>query len=112
MTYSYIPKIVAESAVEDQMIAAMRTVIDPEIPVNIYDLGLVYEAVVDDNSVATIVMTLTAPSCPVAGQLVEGVQKAVNDVPGIDAVVVRLVFDPPWDSSRLSEEACLELGLL
>ncbi|RAI01173.1 FeS assembly SUF system protein [Acuticoccus sediminis] len=112
MTYGYVPKISAPSAVEDQMVAALRTVVDPEIPVNIYDLGLIYEATVDENAVATIAMTLTAPSCPVAGQLVEWVQKAVNDVPGIDATVVRLVFDPPWDSSRMSEEACLELGLI
>ncbi|MBD8893312.1 iron-sulfur cluster assembly protein [Roseibium litorale] len=96
----------------EDIIAALRTVLDPEIPVNIYDLGLIYSVTVNDLNIAEIEMTLTAPGCPVAGEIVGWVQKAVNDVSGIDAVVVRLVFDPPWDQSKMTEEAKLELGFM
>ncbi|WP_454631791.1 DUF59 domain-containing protein [Bradyrhizobium cenepequi] len=94
------------------IIAALRTVHDPEIPVNIYDLGLIYRVETKHGGLVEIDMTLTAPGCPVAGEMLNWVQKAVSDVDGIDRVDVRLVFDPPWDSSRMSDDVKLELGLL
>jgi FeS assembly SUF system protein len=94
------------------IIAALRTVQDPEIPVNIYDLGLIYRIETGHGGLAKIDMTLTAPGCPVAGEILNWVQKAVGDIDGIDKVDVRLVFDPPWDSSRMSDDVKLELGLL
>ena len=95
----------------DNVIAALRTVLDPEIPVNIYDLGLIYRVDLKDQF-AEIDMTLTAPGCPVAGEILGWVEKAVGGVDGINRVKVNLVFDPPWDRSRMSEEVQLELGLL
>jgi FeS assembly SUF system protein len=94
------------------IIAALRTVHDPEIPVNIYDLGLIYRIEPKAAGLVEIDMTLTAPGCPVAGEMVSWVQKAVDDVDGVTKADVRLVFDPPWDKSRMSEEVRLELGLL
>ncbi|WP_137043005.1 iron-sulfur cluster assembly protein [Pseudolabrys sp. FHR47] len=95
----------------DNVIAALRTVLDPEIPVNIYDLGLIYKIELKDQFVE-IDMTLTAPGCPVAGEILGWVEKAVGGVNGVGGVKVNLVFDPPWDRSRMSEEVQLELGLL
>lgn len=95
----------------DNVIAALRTVLDPEIPVNIYDLGLIYRVDLKDQF-AEIDMTLTAPGCPVAGEILSWVEKAVGGVNGVNGVKVNLVFDPPWDRSRMSEEVQLELGLL
>jgi FeS assembly SUF system protein len=94
------------------IIAALRTVHDPEIPVNIYDLGLIYRIEAKHDGRAEIDMTLTAPGCPVAGEMLNWVQIAVSKVEGIATVDVRLVFDPPWDSSRMSDDVKLELGLL
>jgi len=94
------------------IIAALRTVHDPEIPVNIYDLGLIYRIEPKAAGLVEIDMTLTAPGCPVAGEMVSWVEKAVGDVDGVTKADVRLVFDPPWDRSRMSEEVQLELGLL
>lgn len=94
------------------IIAALRTVFDPEIPVNVYDLGLIYRIEPGDHGVVEIDMTLTAPGCPVAGEMLSMVQKAVNAVEGVGGVEVRLVFDPPWDKSRMSEDVQLELGLI
>ena len=94
------------------IIAALRTVHDPEIPVNIYDLGLIYRIEPKAAGMVEIDMTLTAPGCPVAGEMVSWVQKAIGDVDGVATADVRLVFDPPWDKSRMSEEVQLELGLL
>jgi len=94
------------------IVAALRTVHDPEIPVNVYDLGLIYRIAPKDAGLVEIDMTLTAPGCPVAGEMLAWVEKAVIDVDGIDKVAVRLVFDPPWDSSRMSDDVKLELGLL
>jgi FeS assembly SUF system protein len=96
----------------DSVVAALRTVQDPEIPVNIYDLGLIYRIDVRDRGFVEIDMTLTAPGCPVADGIVSWVRKAVVDVEGVSDVTVNLVFDPPWDQSKMSEEAQLELGLL
>jgi FeS assembly SUF system protein len=94
------------------IIAALRTVHDPEIPVNIYDLGLIYRIDPKDDGLVEIDMTLTAPGCPVAGELLNWVEKAVLEVTGVDTVKVQLVFDPPWDTSRMTDDVKLELGLL
>ncbi len=100
------------AALTDTIIAALRTVHDPEIPVNIYDLGLIYRIEPKSQGFVEIDMTLTAPGCPVAGEILSWVEKAVIDVEGIDSVKVNLVFDPPWDKSRMSEDVQLELGLI
>ncbi len=84
---------------------------DPEIPVNIYDLGLIYELSVDEGHNVYIKMTLTAPNCPMADYVVDQVREAVDDVPGVVSARIDLVFDPVWDKSRMSEEALVELGL-
>src|SRR5690606_12194609 len=90
----------------------LRTVYDPEIPVNIMDLGLVYELKVSDDGKVKIVMTLTAPGCPVAGDIVAEVQQKAEAVEGVTDVYVHLTFDPPWNREMMSEEAKLELGFL
>ncbi len=96
----------------DRIIAALRTVLDPEIPVNIYDLGLIYRIEPKQRGLVEIDMTLTAPGCPVAGEILKWVETAVSGVEGVDTVNVSLVFDPPWDKSRMSEDVQLELGLI
>lgn len=105
-----------QSSADDRLIAdiiaALRTVHDPEIPVNIYDLGLIYRIEPKAAGLVEIDMTLTAPGCPVAGEMLNWVQKAVIDVKGVVKVDVRLTFDPPWDNSRMSDDVKLELGLL
>lgn len=93
----------------DLIINNLREVYDPEIPVNIYDLGLVYNVDVEE-STANILMTLTAPGCPVIDVLIDDVTQAARSVEGIENVNVELTFDPPWDKSMMSEEARLELG--
>lgn len=96
---------------EGKVIEAIRQVYDPEIPVNLYDLGLIYEiAVADDNSVK-VKMTLTAPACPVAGSLPGEVERRIENVPEVKSADVELVWDPPWTRDRMSEAAQLELGL-
>lgn len=97
---------------EGKIVEALKTVYDPEIPVNIYDLGLIYEIDTNDQKEVNIEMTLTAPNCPVVDMLLMDVEDAVKGVEGVEKVKVNLVFDPPWDKSMLSEEARLELGLL
>ncbi len=100
-------------AMTNVVIAALRTVHDPEIPVNIYDLGLIYRIDWHNPSSVEIDMTLTAPGCPVAGQMLTWVEEAIrSNVTHIEEVKVNLVFDPPWDRDRMSEEVQLELGLL
>jgi FeS assembly SUF system protein len=94
----------------DQIIEGLRDVYDPEIPVNIYDLGLVYNVDIDETNKASIIMTLTSPGCPVADMLVEDVRQAALAVENVLEVEVELTFDPPWDKSMMSEEARLELG--
>lgn len=96
---------------ERDIIMALRQVYDPEIPVNVYDLGLIYEVKVDDDHNVSIQMTLTAPNCPMADYVVEQVRAAVADVPGVVSVKVDLVWEPVWDKSRMTEEALVELGL-
>ncbi len=96
-------------AKEEEIVKMLKLVFDPEIPVNIYDLGLIYSVDVKDN-VAEIEMTLTAPACPAADFIMADVEEKVKEVDGIEMVVVNLVFDPPWDKDMMSEEAKLELG--
>jgi FeS assembly SUF system protein len=96
---------------KDQVIAALRTVYDPEMPVNIYELGLIYDLNVDGEGQAAVRMTLTAPNCPVAGTLPGEVERAVRSVPGVTEVKLELTFDPPWSKERMSEAAKLALGL-
>jgi FeS assembly SUF system protein len=98
------------SDLEARVMKALRSVFDPEIPVNIYDLGLIYSATADDAGVVSIRMTLTAPSCPVAGILPGQVEAKVREVPGVTDVKLELVWDPPWDRSMMSDAAKLELG--
>lgn len=98
-------------SLERDIIIALRQVYDPEIPVNVYDLGLIYELKVDGEHNVYVQMTLTAPNCPMADYVVEQVKNAVEDVPGVMSVKVDLVFEPVWDKSRMSEEALVELGM-
>jgi FeS assembly SUF system protein len=96
---------------QDQIVAAMKKVYDPEMPVNIYELGLIYGLDVDDAGNAAVRMTLTAPNCPVAGILPGQVEAAVRAVPGVASVKLELTFDPPWSKDRMSEAAKLALGI-
>lgn len=97
--------------ITDQLIEKLKTVYDPEIPVDIYELGLIYKVDVSDDKDVAIDMTLTAPGCPVAGDMPGWVEQAVMEIPGIRSVKVELVFDPPWDPSRMSDEAKLQLNM-
>jgi FeS assembly SUF system protein len=96
---------------KDRVVAALKTVYDPEMPVNIYELGLIYGLDVDAEGHVQVRMTLTAPNCPVAGTLPGDVERAVKSVPGVASVKLELVFDPPWSKERMSEAARLALGL-
>jgi FeS assembly SUF system protein len=101
-----------QKAIEEKVIAAIQTVYDPEIPVNIYDLGLIYDIAVDDASGKVHVkMTLTAPGCPVAGSLPLEVERRIETIEEVPSAVVELVWDPPWSREMMSEAAQLELGL-
>jgi FeS assembly SUF system protein len=104
--------VASGDALRESVIAAIRTVHDPEIPLNIYDLGLVYDVDVVDARNVHVRMTLTAPGCPVAGSLVQEVQDRVSQVPGVRHAKTELVWDPPWSRERMSFEARLELGLI
>lgn len=95
-----------------RVLEALKTVRDPEIPVNLVDLGLIYELIVNKDGIVYVEMTLTAPSCPVAGELPGQVREAVAAVEGVNDARVKLVWEPPWDKDRMSEAAMLELGLL
>lgn len=99
-------------ALRELIIAALRAVYDPEIPVNIYDLGLIYRIGISARGEVAIDMTLTAPACPVAGMMPVMVQEAVERVEGVGSVSVELVWDPPWSPEHMTEEARLQLGLL
>jgi FeS assembly SUF system protein len=98
--------------IETRISGVLKTIYDPEIPVNIFDLGLIYEISVDDDHVAHISMTLTAPNCPMAEELLEEVKYKVGGTKGVKDCELKLTFNPPWDKSMLSEEAKLELGFL
>ena len=93
----------------DDIVAALKTVYDPEIPADIYELGLIYRVEIANDRMVTIDMTLTAPGCPVAGEMPGWVENAVSLVPGVGNVAVNMVFDPPWDPSRMSDEARVAL---
>ena len=98
--------------IEGKIVEALKTVYDPEIPVNVYDLGLIYEIDYTDQKEAKIEMTLTAPNCPMVDILMMDVEKAVNALEEVETTTINLVFEPQWDKSMLTEEAKLELGLL
>lgn len=100
-----------KTAIEEKIVDVLKTVYDPEIPVNIYDLGLVYKIDVKDDATVDIDMTFTAPTCPAADFILEDVRQKVDALDGVKAATVNLVFEPAWDQSMLSEEAKLELGL-
>ncbi|MEX2597260.1 MAG: SUF system Fe-S cluster assembly protein [Salibacteraceae bacterium] len=97
---------------EESVIQAMKTVYDPEIPVDIYELGLIYEIKIDEQFNAVIVMTLTSPSCPVAESLPAEVEEKVAGVEGISSAKIDLTWEPPWDKDMMSEEALVELGMI
>lgn len=97
---------------EEQVLKMLKTVFDPEIPVNIYDLGLIYKIDIQDDGICNIDMTLTAPSCPAADFLVEDIEQKVKSVEGITKVNVNIVFEPAWTKDMMSEEAKLELGFM
>ncbi|MBC7172265.1 MAG: DUF59 domain-containing protein, partial [Polyangiaceae bacterium] len=100
------------AALEVDVVAMIKTIFDPEIPVNIYELGLIYGVEIDPSGAVEVKMTLTAPACPVAGALVTEVAEKVGRVPGVAKAHVTLVWDPPWSPALMSDEAKLELGLL
>jgi len=102
----------SKQILEEKVISALKRVYDPEIPVNIYDLGLIYELKIDDDYNIYIKMTLTTPNCPIAEEMPGMVYNEVRGVEGVKEVKVDLVFEPPWDKDMLSEAALLELGLL
>ena len=106
------PAIISGDTLEERVISAIRSVFDPEIPVNVYDLGLIYAIDLNEPGRVLIDMTLTAPACPVAGILPVRVEAAVSRLEEVDTVSVNLVWDPPWNQERMSDEARLELGLL
>jgi FeS assembly SUF system protein len=95
----------------DAIIAALKTVYDPEIPADIYELGLIYNVDIDESRFVNVEMTLTAPACPVAGEMPTWVENAVGAVPGVAGAKVNMVFDPPWDQSRMSDEARVALDM-
>ena len=97
---------------EKKILEALKTVYDPEIPVNVYDLGLIYEIDIDDYDNVDITMTLTAPNCPMADSIMRDVKEKVSEIEEINKVTVNLTFDPPWDKTMMSEQAKLELGFL
>ncbi len=99
-------------AIEGDIVKVLKNIFDPEIPVNIYDLGLIYEVDVDDDRKVKVTMTLTAPNCPMADELLEEVNNKVGKVEGVTDTTINLTFDPPWDKDRMSEEAMLTLGFL
>ena len=103
---------VDKAGLEERVVEVLKTIEDPEIPVNIYDLGLIYGVEVDESAKVEIRMTLTAPACPVAGALVREVATKTGDVEGISRSHVELTWEPPWSQERMSDEALLELGLL
>ena len=107
-----LPELPADTPLDERVKVALRTIFDPELPVNIYDLGLIYKIAVGPEADVAIDMTLTSPACPVAGSLVGEVQRKVASLPQVKSAKVELVWDPPWDKSRMSEEVALELGLM
>ncbi len=109
VTGSTIPADELERLARD-IVAALKTIYDPEIPADIYELGLIYKVDIDDNHNVIVDMTLTAPGCPVAGEMPIWVENAVASVPGVSGASARMVFDPPWTPDRMSEEAKVAIG--
>jgi len=102
----------AQHALETHIVQILRSIYDPEIPINIYDLGLIYSINIDPENRVKINMTLTAPACPVAGSLPGEVEAKIENIPEVKSADVTLVWDPPWDRSRLTEEVLLDLGMI
>ncbi len=111
--WSFDPAIADDerTRLQDEVVAALKTVYDPEIPCDIYELGLIYKVDVPENRLVAVQMTLTAPGCPVAGDIVASVEEAVGSVGGMMGAEVDLVFDPPWDQGRMSDEARISLDM-
>ena len=107
-----LPANAAGSALQESVIEALKSIYDPEIPVDIYELGLIYDVAISEDGDALVTMTLTTPHCPVAESMPGEVELRVLSVPGIRDAEVKLVWDPPWDPSKMSDEARLELGML
>jgi len=103
---------IQEFQLENEVISALRRVFDPEMPVNIYDLGLIYKLEIDDHRNVNVLMTLTTPNCPIAEDMPGMVRDEIKRIEGIGEVKVELTFDPPWDAEKLSDEAKLKLGIL
>jgi FeS assembly SUF system protein len=103
---------IQKKELEEKIIRELKDIYDPEVPVNIYDIGLIYELRIEDDFFVKVVMTLTTPNCPVAESLPAEVRDRVKNVPGVNGVDLELTFDPPWTMEMLSEEAKLELGML
>ncbi len=97
---------------ETEVVNVLKNTYDPEIPVNVYDLGLIYKIDVDNNNQVEVTMTLTAPNCPVADDLLLEIKERIEEIPDVKGVAINLVFDPPWDKNMMTEAAMLELGLL
>jgi len=116
---THAPAVAAASAIPpeeidrltDEIVVALKSVYDPEIPADIYELGLIYRVSIEDDRKVAIDMTLTAPGCPVAGEMPGWVENAVAAVPGVQSCAVTMVFDPPWDQSRMSDEARIALDM-
>jgi len=106
------PQTPRQREIEIKVLGVLRTIFDPEIPVNIYDLGLIYEVKVDETDAVSVKMTLTAPACPVAGSLPGEVEQKIEGIPEVRSAKVELVWDPPWSKDRMSESAMLDLGFL
>jgi FeS assembly SUF system protein len=106
------PQTPRQREIELKVLGALRTIYDPEIPVNIYDLGLIYEVRVDETDAVYVKMTLTAPACPVAGSLPGEVEAKIESIPEVRTAEVELVWEPPWSKDRMSESAMLDLGFL
>ena len=98
--------------IEEKIVAMLKTVYDPEIPVNVYDLGLIHKIDVSDNGEVVLDMTLTAPNCPAADFIMEDIRQKIESVEGVNSATINLVFEPEWDKDMMSEEAKLELGFL
>ncbi len=112
MSVQSMNKTITRQELEEKIIQALKTCYDPEIPVDIFELGLIYEIIIDDDYNVEIKMTLTSPACPVAGSLPGEVEFTIRDIPEVNNVKITLVWNPPWDRDMMSEVAKLELGLL
>ncbi len=100
------------SILENKIVEALKTIFDPEIPVNIYELGLIYEIIIQENNKVEIKMTLTSPNCPMVDDLLNEINDKTKAVEGVSDVVLNIVFDPPWDKNMMSDAALLDLGLI